>query len=835
MLRRTLLSMAFFLALWVRVAGAEDQPGRDRPRQLPGVQPAGEVLLPNQWSLRPAGKQIKLGDLPVQIVLHPKQRFAAVLHAGYGEHEIVVVDLEKQRIVSRVALAQTFYGLAFDPDGQRLFASGAESEVVHQFRFADGYLSEHRELAVGKPEETYVPAGIVCDRAGKTLYVACAWGHALCKLPLEAAAERRRLPLGKDSYPYTVLPAADGQRLFVSLWGGAAVAVVNLESFQMETHWPTDAHPTELALSPDGGRLFVACANTNHVCVLDAASGEPLETISSALYPHSPPGSTPNSLALTPDGRVLFIANADNHNVAVFDVSKPRNSRSLGFLPAGWYPTSVRYSPLDKRIYIANGKGLSSQANPQGPNPLKQAPATVEQYIGGLFHGTLSVIDSPSPVEMVRHTQTALRCSPLRADGAVVVGPPEADHPVPAKPGEAGPIKHCLYIIKENRTYDQVFGDVREGNGDPDLCIFPDRVTPNHHALARQFVLLDNFYVESEVSADGHEWTMAAYASDFVEKSWPLVYRGGAKKMTYPSEGKFAIATPEGGYLWDRCLAAGVSYRSYGEFVDNGPRPGDPAKAMLKSLEGHFDPRFRGWDLDYTDVKRAERFIEELKRYEREGDWPAFITLRLPNDHTAGMTKGKPTPTAMVADNDLALGMVVEAVSKSKFWGETAIFVVQDDAQNGSDHVDAHRTVALVIGPHTKHGEVDSNLYSTASMLRTMELILGLEPMSQFDAAARPMYASFRSGPDHAPYETRPAQVDLTALNPERGWGAEQSARLDFSREDAADDLLLNQIVWKSVRGEHARMPPPVRAPFVFALDDEDQEADEDDQDADDD
>jgi hypothetical protein len=438
------------------------------------------------------------------------------------------------------------------------------------------------------------------------------------------------------------------------------------------------------------------------------------------------------------------------------------------------------------------------------------------------------VIEPPSPADIVAYTKQAYQCSPLREDLRPVAAARAADNPIPAKVGDPSPIKHCIYIIKENRTYDQVFGDMPEGNGDPSLCIFPERVTPNHHALARQFVLLDNFYVESEVSADGHEWSMAAYATDFVEKTWPLLYRGGKGKLKYPAEGSFEITFPADGYIWDRCREAGVSYRSYGEFIANGKTPDDPGTARVKTLEGHFDPLFRGYDLDYPDAKRADRFIEELERFEKEGGLPQFIVLRLPNDHTYGTVRGKPTPTAMVADNDLALGRVVEAISHSKFWKETAIFVVQDDAQNGSDHVDAHRTVALVISPFTKKSHVDSNMYSTASMLRSMELILGLKPMSQFDAAALPMYASFQAMPDLATYKHRPAGVDLSARNSPNAWGADLSARLDFSKEDVADDLLLNEVVWRSVRGPHSSMPAPVRASFVFAHADHDEDDDDD-------
>jgi hypothetical protein len=332
-------------------------------------------------------------------------------------------------------------------------------------------------------------------------------------------------------------------------------------------------------------------------------------------------------------------------------------------------------------------------------------------------------------------------------------------------------------------------------------------------------VTLDNFYVEGEVSADGHEWTMAAYATDFVEKTWPLNYRKGSRGIfRYPAEGALPIAFAPGGYLWDRCKERGASYRSYGEFITNAEKAGEPGTANMPALEGHFDPLFRSFDMDYTDVARAGRFITELEQFERSGDLPALVVMRLPNDHTSGTKRGAPTPIAAVGDNDLALGLVVEAVSRSKFWKDTAIFVIEDDAQNGSDHVDAHRTVALVISPFTKRKFVDSNMYSTSSMLRTMELILGLQPMTQFDAAALPMYESFQPKADLTEYKHRPANVDLKAVNGPDAPLSEVSATLDLSREDAADDLVLNEIIWKAVRGADAVMPPPVRAGFVFTL-----------------
>jgi sugar lactone lactonase YvrE len=828
--RPSLFSACALVAVCGGLASLHSAREADRPapkraaaprRVLPGVQPTGEVRLPNGWSLRPAGKQLVLGDFPVNLALHPSGRYLAVLHAGYGTHEVVIVALDRGReqVTCRVPLRQTWYGLCFAPDGKTLYASGAEFEVVHAFAFADGLVARRREVRVATEKEKFIPGGLAVDAAGKTLFAAGTWGDALAVVPLAEPDRRTRVALGKGSYPYACLPEPGGKRLFVSLWGKSAVAVVDRErEKEAPVAWATDSHPTEMALSPDGKVLFVACANSTRVSVLSTADGKALETINCALYPRAPSGNTPSSLSLSPDGKMLFVANADANNLAVFNVAEPGKARPLGFIPAGWYPTCVRYNPKDERLYVANGKGLSSRANPQGPGPYQNPRfRPVYQYIAALFRGTLGIIDLPTPKQMAVYSKQAHACSPLRPNAGVVGA--EEDNPIPRRVGGKSPIRHVLYIIKENRTYDQVFGDIKEGNGDPSLCLFGEKVTPNHHKLVREFVLLDNFYVDGEVSADGHQWSMGAYASDFVEKVWPLTYRGSPLKKLdiYPSEGSFPeMERPAGGYLWNRCREAGVSYRSYGEWVANGKTPKDPARALVKALEGHIDPHFRGYDLDYPDVKRAERFIAEMKRFEKEGKMPRLSIVRLPNDHTMGTRVGKPTPRAYLADNDLALGLLVEAVSKSKFWKTTAIFVVEDDAQNGPDHVDAHRTVALVVSPYTKRRHVDSTMYSTSSMLRTMELILGLAPMSQFDAAARPMYASFTTKPDFTPYAHVRPGVDLDEKNRPGAWGAATSAKLDLSKEDAADDLVFNEIIWRSVKGPDSPMPAPVRAAFVF-------------------
>ena len=827
---------------------------------LPGLQSDGSVLLPNLWSLRPTGKQVDLRDFPINVAVHPSGSFAAVLHGGFSRHQILIIDIQNARVISHEDINQAFYGLEFSHDGKILFCSGAGEEVIHSFEFSKGNLSNHQQIRLRDVKERGVPAGIALAKSTGNLYVANVWGHHITRLTLlsepkpfdiaigtnataparvaveaptdfDAAAASKRAEAAlevtgsDDPFPYACRVDETRNRLYVSLWAQSAVAVIDLLSEQTIGRWPVQEHPCEMVLTRSGKFLFVANSARNTVTVFDADARKPIETIGAALYPNAPPGSTPNSLALSPDEQTMFVANADNNVVAVFDISTPGKTHSLGFIPVGWYPTSVRVTPDGKHLLVANGKGNTSRANPLGPQPgVNNSTDPTVEYIGRLFRGTLSIIDLPPknqfPQQLAAWTALAYRCSPLRPN----VRPSAArtpGSPIPANVRQASPIRYCIYVIKENRTYDQVLGDMPQGNGEPKLCLFPESVTPNHHKLAKEFVLLDNFYVESEVSADGHEWSMAAYATDFVEKMWPLNYgHNHPSKFPYPAEGKFPIARPANGYLWERAQEAGVTYRSYGEFVDLNPKDHNRFVPRLKSLRGHIDELFHGFDLSYSDQKRVDRFIEELKRFEADGDMPRLQIVRLPNDHTQGATIGQKTPRAYLADNDLALGRFVDAVSHSRFWPSTAIFVVEDDAQNGPDHVDAHRTIAFVISPYTKRSAVDSTMYSTSSMLRTMELILGLKPMSQFDTAATPMFNSFENTSNLRPYDAVPANVNLDERNGQHAWGGE--LKMDFSREDAADDLLLNEVIWRSVRGAESTMPPPTRAAFVFSHEKED-------------
>jgi YVTN family beta-propeller protein len=837
------------LCLLAGLLSAQAQPIKT---ELPGARPDGSVLLPNQWSLRPAGRQIELGDFPVNIAIHPGGRFAAVLHSGYGKHEIIVIDLKDGRTTSRTPIRESFYGLKFSANGQHLYCSGGGEEVIHLFDFKNGQLALNRDIRLRDAHKRGIPSGLAVSKNDREIFVANVWGQTVSCIQsgktnvdeivfapdatndltiftnrtvnadLAAISKRALAPLDPTKpdapFPYACELDEARQRLYVSLWARSCVAVVDLKSDEIIARWPTGAHPNEMVLTKSGKFLFVANANHNTVTVLDTSSGKTVETLDASIVPGPLPGSTPNSLALSPDETKLFVANACNNNVAVFDVSTIGKSHSLGFIPVGWYPTSVRVTPNGKQLLVANGKGVISAPDPRGPQPGKNRGRKVES-IKEVLTGTLSVIDLPRgkkfDQQLARYTAQAFQCTPQQS---VPQNSPAADNPIPSKPGAPSPIKYCIYIIKENRTYDQMLGDMKEGNGDPSLCLFPENVTPNHHKIAREFVLLDNFYVDAEVSADGHEWSMGAYATDFVEKTWPLNYgHNQSGKYPYPSEGDFPIATPAGGYLWDRARTAGVSYRSYGEFVQNGKTPNDPSHTRLAALQNHFDPHYRGFDTGYPDVKRAERFISELKRFESENDMPRLQIVRLPNDHTAGTLKNALTPTALVADNDAGLGKIVDAVSHSKFWPQTAIFILEDDAQDGPDHVDAHRSPAFVVSPYTRRHVVDSTMYSTSSLLRTMELILGLQPMSQFDAAATPMFNAFQAAPDLRPFDAAPAQVDLTQRNTALAWGSSESQKMNFTKEDATDEQALNEIVWHSVRGASAPMPAPVHAAFVFA------------------
>ncbi|MBS1934675.1 MAG: hypothetical protein JST96_11805, partial [Bacteroidetes bacterium] len=528
-----------------------------------------------------------------------------------------------------------------------------------------------------------------------------------------------------------------------------------------------------------------------------------------------------NALALSEDDKRLYVANADNNCVAVFDVSIPGKSKSKGFIPVGWYPTAVKV--IGKKVFVANGKGFSSLANPFGPNPVQKkqqvnyqggdkAKLKEVQYIGGLFKGTLSIFNEPGEADLAKYSALVYENTPytktkeMQAQG-------EAGNPIPMKVGDTSLIKYVFYIIKENRTYDQVLGDIKEGNGDASLVLFGERVTPNLHALAKEFVLLDNFYCDAEVSADGHNWSMGAYADDYLEKTWPTSY--GGRGGSYDGEGNREIANNKSGFIWDDCRRSKVSYRTYGEFADE-------SKPNIAVLKNHVCTSYTGWDLGVMDTVRFQQWKKDFDSLLAANALPHFNTVRFGNDHTEGLRKGRPTPFAHVADNDLAVGEFVEYLSKSPVWKESVVFILEDDAQNGADHVDAHRSTAYIAGGYVKRHYVDHTMYSTTSMVHTIELILGMPPMSQYDAAATPMWHCFSATPDLQTFTSLPANIDLTEKNIAWNELARKSAQFDFTKEDKVPEDQFNEVLWKGIKGMNYIVPAPKRAAFVKVTADKD-------------
>ncbi len=831
-----------------------------RAIETPGQKASG-MLLPNGWTLTPEGKQIPISDLPMNMELSADGRYLLVTTNGNGVQEVDVIDVQTQQLLQQIEVKKSWLGLAFAPDGKRFFVSGGDDNEVLIFNFAAGKATAAGKINLGSNEfhamdnrqraaarnagkgEFAFPAGIAATPDGKRLFVAENLSHKVAVVDLATNQVLTKIAVGE--YPYDVTIARDGKRVYVSNWGARSVAVIDPNTNQVLGNIATGDHPNDLELTRNGKLLYVANANSNSVSVLDTAQMKELEAINTALHPKSPIGSTPNAVALSPDEKTLYIANADNNNVTIVDVSKRSASKVKGFIPTGWYPTSVRVSKTTKQIFVANGKGTASAANPKGPQPLpgqSRAENKEVQYIGSLLKGTVSLIDLPGNTKLAQLTKQTYANSPYTDELLKQARAPKAGTAIPTNVGGASPLKHVIYIIKENRTYDQVLGDMPEGNGDPNLCLFPEEITPNQHALAREFVLLDNFYVDAEVSADGHNWSTAAYATDYVEKTWPTNY--SARGRTYDYEGSKKVSRPTKGYIWDYCKAAGVSYRSYGEFIGvrdvkigGGSGNEAPTAAAVRAqrenytseeaLLGHFSPNYPSYNLGITDNTRVDRWLEEFRAYEQNNQLPQFQIVRLGNNHTEGTTPGKKTPRAHVADNDLAVGRLVEAVSASKYWATTAIFIIEDDAQNGPDHVDAHRSPAFVISPYTKRKFVDSTMYTGSSMLRTMELVLGLPPMSQYDAAAIPMFNSFTNTADLTAYKKRDARVDLNEINAPNAPGAQKSASWDFSKEDTLPDIEFNEVIWKSVKGANSAMPAPVRSAFVRVIDDDDEEEEE--------
>ncbi|MEO8587521.1 MAG: alkaline phosphatase family protein [Acidobacteriota bacterium] len=796
-------------------------------RLVPGRLPTGEMLLPNGRFLTPTGTQTEVAPYPFALALTPDGKRVVVACMGADDQSLHLLDAATGKSLAKEPVKKSWLGLAVSPDGSRVYLAGAGGKNVLVYRLESDRFVPEEPLPLRKGDEQAkldaTPSGLAVTADGKSLWVARLFLNDIVRIDLASRKVAAAVPVGV--HPYRPVLSPDGSLLAVANWGAASVSFIDAVKGAVVATVKTADHPSALVFSPDGKTLFVAESNRNLVAAVDVASRTVVRQISVALGPDGPgtpsadalpDGSTPNALAVASDGKTLFVANADDDAVAIVDVGgDPRSARTKGFVPSGWYPAALALAGDGRTLWVANAKGGWSWSNAVGgPDPTKKSDGKAWKKTRTI-PGTVSRIDVPSPKAL---TALTARAYANRRPGARGAAPVKASTVVPAAPGGASPIKHVVYVIRENRTYDQVLGDLPQGNGDPSLTIFGRDVTPNAHALAEEFVLFDNLYCDAEVSADGHNWSMGAYATDFVEKIWPPNY--GGKGFDYLFEGNDANAFPTNGYLWDAAARAGLTLRNYGEFVGVSAEM-TPTKLTLETgmegaLKDNTCPFYPGFDLAILDNARVDVFLKEFRAFAKMKEMPRLTIVRLGGDHTAGTKKGERTPRAMVAEIDVALGRIVEAISHSPIWKETAIFVIEDDAQNGSDHVDAHRTVGLVISPYTRRGGfVDSTMYSTVSMLRTMELILGLPPLSQHDASATPMTAAFSDAPSPAPFVHRETKIPFYEMNPD---GAPMQALVgtwDFTKEDAAPDLELNQAVWKSVRGAESEMPAPVNAAFV--------------------
>jgi YVTN family beta-propeller protein len=782
--------------------------------QTPGkIHATGQVLLPNGWKLSPAGRALPLGDLPLNMQVSASGRLLAVTNNGESTQSVQLIDPKTEKQLDERIVGKSWYGLAFSHDETRLYASGGNDNWIMAFHIENNRIGRADTIKLAPrpwPKNKVCPTGIAVNKANTRLYTVTKEDSALYIVDPNARRTIKRVKLAAEAYSCVLSP--DEKMLYISIWGGGAVTCYNTLTGEMN-NITAGSHPNELLLNKKGSLLFAANADDNSVSVINTATRKTVEVISTALYPTRLTGSTTNGLALSPNEKTLYIANADNNCLAVFDVSKPGSSHSLGFIPVGWYPTNVK--TLGGKIIVANGKGFTSMANPNGPKPVKKADNsgyrsgagnTKEQYIGGLFWGTLSFITVPQAAQLKAYTKQVYANTPFNNKVTAVAAGMEGN-PIPRTRGGKSPIKYVFYIIKENRTYDQVMGDAAGGNGDTSLCIFGNKVTPNEHAIAGEFVLLDNFYVDAEVSADGHNWSTAAYATDFIEKTWPTSY--GGRGGNYDSEGERDAGNPRDGYIWDYCKRAGVSYRTYGEFAEYN-------RVNIKSLKGHSCTRSPGFDLSIKDVKREAIWEHDFDSLLAIHAVPRFNSVRLSDDHTSGQRKGAISPIAAVADNDQSVGMMLEHLSKSSIWKESVVFILEDDAQNGSDHVDAHRSPVFVAGPWVKRNAVIHKMYSTSGVLRTIELILGLPPMSQYDAAALPLFECFTNKPDLTPYRLKAARVNLGQRNIAVNESSRRSQSFNLAKEDAVPDLILNEVIWKSVKGETSAMPAPKHSAFVI-------------------
>jgi YVTN family beta-propeller protein len=775
------------------------------------IHAADLVRLPTGVSLDPAAESHTVGNFPLAIAVAPGGDRVALLLNGWRQQGLQIVDRKSGAVIQTLPQTAAFVGLAFSNDGKTLYASGGNDDSIFVYRWngteatADGKIDlveRPKPVPNAKPKDPEgieYPAGIALSHDGRFLYVAENLGDSLAVLDLSKKRVIQRVVT--DRYPYTVVVDARGD-LYVSAWGDNTVNRFRANAngtLRRTARIVVGRHPSAMVVR--GTRLYVASASTDSISVVDTSTSKVIRTLNDAppAGPHE--GSTPNALALSRDGSRLFVAEADNNAVGVFAVA---TGKLLGRIPVEWYPSALALDGYD--LLVVNAKGRGTGPNPNRGQPGKKLPPDSRDYTLGQLDGSLiSIPAGVTTSKMASFTKRVANANGWNTTRGASRYPP---------------FKHVIYIIKENRTYDQVLGDMKEGDGDASLVFFPENVSPNHHALARRFGLFDRFFVNAEVSAQGHNWSTAAYATDYLEKTMPAVYSSRGRTYDYEGTNRDRVVdddddvnAPANGYLWDLAVRKKISLRNYGEFAGDSDDVHDgvakEAVGFRRALRDTTSPDYPPFDMSIPDQRRADAWLREFNRYVEHSNLPALEILRLPNDHTEGAAAGKPTPRAFMADNDLALGRIVDAISHSPYWRDTAVFIVEDDAQSGPDHVDSHRSVLLMVSAWNRGG-LAHRFINTTDVLATIEEILGLDSLSQFDHYGRPMRGLFAEQPDLTPYEAIKPGVALDEKNPESAQ-SKQSALLDFSKPDAIDDHTLNLILWRTIKGD-VPYPGPMRA-----------------------
>jgi YVTN family beta-propeller protein len=746
-------------------------------------------LLPTQQRVQPLGKEIDLGLFPAGMALSGDGRLALVTNNGFILQSLTVVDTANlkalDKTVGLVGINVLFIGVAIAPDGRTGYASGhsGADDAVYTMSMAPG-----PTLTFGKPivlPRGSFAAGMAMSPDGARLYVAENLANALAVIDTHTKTVLASIPVGRQPWGVAVHPTLP--RVYVTNRVDRTVSIIDTDTLSViGSVVQTGNGPNAVAVSPNGAKIFVANATSDDLTVFDVDQPGSPRQLALTPFAGALPGSSPNALTFSPDGSRLYVANAWDNDLAVVS---PDTESVEGLIPTGWYPSGVAVSPDNRRLYVINMKGARTYPRTNGRQKLDY---DVNRRLDGTYgvRGTLQVLPVPSDPMLGRLDRR------VRSNNGFDTGvrpstrptPNGPCSPIPCQVGDPSPIKHVVFIVRENKTYDQDLGDVPQGDGEPSYVLYPQVVTPNLHALVNEFVLMDRLFADSEKSEAGHQWCTAAIDVDYIEKTWTSTSFGGRPDDIQGGHLP-PVSQPEGLYWFDNCFMHGVSFRKYGDFT-RADDSGTPISYWLDNT----DTNYVGFSLDYHDQARYEEWKREFDQQVSTDTFPQFTYITVPNDHTKGTQQGMPDPRSFVAENDYATGEIVEAISNSPYWQDTVIFMVEDDPQSGVDHVDSHRTVGFVVGPYVRRHHVSHTRYDMASMHRTMELILGLPPMSQFDQMAVPMREIFTDQPDFTPYTTVPPSYPFIMARPNRH--ARLSARQDWSAPDRVPDAVLNKILW---------------------------------------